>query len=353
MKRLFATRPRRIACTAIATLILGLAALSVALAASTPPELEVPGGAWRIVDRALTGHQRAERVVFFDQGKKLAVTCPRYGHLVLYDVAEGLSRVCDKKLRGKPMAVREFEGVLWVLQRPIGDSRHLEPAFWQRIDFQGNDVGAPFPVGYDPDDFVIVPEKRLAIVLLSGNSEGETNRPPASLMLFDITNPDEPRPHSEIPLSLADDDPTGLIVSRRASHLGVQTYRGVLVGFDLSAPAQPRETGRIALADRDQPWFSHHEGDTLLVPDQTGGPAVSVASRDPNSIDQISSVALPTGTVRFRSAVSGAPLGELPLRGPFGLGQELATGLAADPQAGTIAVCDRTGGVHLVRFVPR
>src|SRR5690606_31507375 len=130
-------------------------------------------------DRAQTGYQRAGRLAFLDRGRLVAVTCPRYDFLVLYRVTteKTLEHFRDVKLGGKPVSLWPTKDRLYVLQRPSGDARHLVPAFWQVYDFDGQAIGPRFEVGYDPDDLVLTAEDQVALVLLSGHAEGESNRP--------------------------------------------------------------------------------------------------------------------------------------------------------------------------------
>ena len=102
------------------------------------------------VAREGTGHQRAERVAFADGGRLLAVTCPRYNRLVLYRVTDhdSLELLNDLSLDGKPVAVCPTTDRLYVLQRPAGDSRHVEPGWWDAFDFGGEKLGDRVVVGF-------------------------------------------------------------------------------------------------------------------------------------------------------------------------------------------------------------
>ncbi len=328
---------------------LGLVAATLAYAAfGKAAPLAVPGGEFRFVDRALTGHQRAERVAFFENGTSLVVACPRYGHLVAYDVKGGLVPRWDRKLRGKPVAVcaGAGAGALWTLQRPAGDARHLEPGFLQRLDVSGNEIGAAIPVGFDPDDFLLLPDQNVAVILLSGNREGETNRPDPSLLFLDVSDPNAPRTLAELTLGVdAGDDPTRLAISERATHLAVLTFKGQLIGVDLRAPSRPVETGRLDLAARDRPQWSYHEGDSMIVFDRDGGPVVGLRGGSEGLL-----VSLSGGAVRVHAALSGRELGTIGLRGPGGFGVEHGMSLAYSTETEMLAISDRAGGVHLVHF---
>src|SRR4051794_24701915 len=117
-----------IALAAIAPIALGVGVL-LANRANRRSELVLGPGRMTEVARVATGHQRADRVAFADQGKLLAVTCPRYNRVVLYRItdSETLELVKDVALEGQPMAVWATEDRLFLLQRPPGESRHLEP----------------------------------------------------------------------------------------------------------------------------------------------------------------------------------------------------------------------------------
>src|SRR5205823_1261030 len=106
------------------------------------------------VARAGTGHQRADRVTYADRGRLLAVTCPRYNHVVLYrvDATERLELVRDIELQGRPVAVGASRDRIYVLERPSGDRRHVEPGWCEAFDFGGDPVGSRFLAGMYPDD---------------------------------------------------------------------------------------------------------------------------------------------------------------------------------------------------------
>ena len=61
---------------AIAT---GGGATALTINAARKPEATAGPYRLTIADRAVTGHQRAERLAFADGGKLLIATCPRYG----------------------------------------------------------------------------------------------------------------------------------------------------------------------------------------------------------------------------------------------------------------------------------
>lgn len=330
-----------------------LAAGWAALAFSTrPSSVIVPGGSWRVRTRVQTGHQRAEAVTFLDGGKRLAVACPRYDRVVIFEIDAdlGMRTVADIKTRGKPMALAEYDGQLYVLQRPSGDARHLESAFWQRYSSTGEPIGRAFDVGYDADDFAIDPVGKRAIVLLSGNAEGETNRPDSSLAGVDLSTPDAPRMAWSLPLNLGADDPTRLTMSAHATHAAVLTHDGTLVGIDLSDPKAPAETGRQSIGERPTARISFGPDDWITLPDQTGAPALDYASASDGTSDSIAWLAADQAALKLASAANGWTPAAVSLRGPGGIGDVRAMDLDHCPERSLMAVTDRAGGVHLIEF---
>jgi glycerol-3-phosphate acyltransferase PlsY len=323
----------------------------------------VSDGNWRVVARVQTGHQRAERVCFAGGGRRLAVACPRYDRVVIYEV-EAMSRLRtlrDVKTVGKPMAVAEFDGALYVLQRHSGDARHLQPAFWQRFDLEGNPIGAPFIVGYDADDVAFLPNQRRALVLLSGNREGETNRHEPCVKLVDMTDSSDPRVEATVSLAEFADDPSRLIISQRGTHAGVLTDQSNLVGIDLRDPVDPRLTGSVSLAEAIIPRLSVSDGDAIVLPDRTGSDVVALQDREPMlqlaafgrpALHLIVTVSPDAGELRFTELGSGYAPRSLRLRGPVGIGAVRLMSVASDPSQSLLAATDRSGGVHLLRFEP-
>jgi glycerol-3-phosphate acyltransferase PlsY len=340
---------------------LALAAIGtvVATRAAQRPRLDCSRFVAEVVDRVQTGHQRAERAVFYDRGRRLAVTCPRYGRLVLFRVGdEGpLSRAADLALDGRPVAVWPASDRLYVLQRPAGDARHLEPGFWRAYDFEGRPIGERFPVGYDPDDLALTADESVALVLLSGHAEGESNRPDPSLVAIDLRDRDRPRIASETVFHKAGDDPDRVILSERESHAAVVLWgTDELAGFDLADPLHPAATGRVPLADGDVPYLSATESDCLLMPVDTNRSSVAVAAPEDRdrSLKGRALVASTTdgSELEFADSHTRRPLGRLPLRGPGNLGGVRPVGLAYCPERDRIAVVDYSGGVHLVALRP-
>ena len=86
--------------------------------ASAERPIEVTAGPWalRETHRELTGQQRSTRVVFADQGRKLAVMCPRYNKVLLYRVTArepASSPPRRSPLQGRPVAIAAAGGSRW------------------------------------------------------------------------------------------------------------------------------------------------------------------------------------------------------------------------------------------------
>ncbi|HEU5117689.1 MAG TPA: glycerol-3-phosphate 1-O-acyltransferase PlsY, partial [Isosphaeraceae bacterium] len=104
------------------SLAIGLLAVSVLIGflvrSSQPAALDCGPMRLKLIDRSQTGHQRSEDVRFFDEGRRLAVSCPRYDRVVLYDThARALHKLRDLRLDGKPVALRASKDRLFILQR--------------------------------------------------------------------------------------------------------------------------------------------------------------------------------------------------------------------------------------------
>ncbi len=322
-----------------------------------PAELHCGRFSLVVTDRAKTGHQRAERVAFLDRGRLVAVTCPRYDRLVLFQVTDEdtLTQFRDVKLSGKPVALWPTPDQLYVLQRPSGDARHLVPGFWQVFDFQGHELGSKFPVGYDPDDLVLIAGGRVALVLLSGHAEGETNRSDPSLVAIDLQANGQPRIVSEVLFDHPRDDPDALNLSRRETHAAV-VLRGTeqIAGIDLADPLHPRITGRVPLAERKMPYVSISGDDQILMPVRSDRHAIAIteprkADEDSTETRRYLACTRPDASaIEVASLLNGRSLGCLPVRGPGNLGTVIPMALGYSPERNRLALADRSGGVHLI-----
>jgi glycerol-3-phosphate acyltransferase PlsY len=299
------------------------------------------------VARAGTGHQRAERVAFAEGGRLLAVTCPRYNRLVLYRVSDhdSLEVVRDLTLDGHPVAVCPARDRLYVLERPPGDERHVQPGWLEAFDFRGDRAGDRVIVGFYPDDLALSPDGRYAFVLTSGRSEGSPDRPAPALDVYPI---DGTKPVGRLTFDAPGDDPSRITLSASGQAAAVTLLgTGAAAAVDLFDPAQPRLIGRSPLAEAENPYPSRGEGDAIIMPVASGREAVMVSFA---GLGDCVASTLPHGSgLEFSQAGSRRPLGRLVLRaGALGLSSTRPTGLAYAPKRGLIAVANRSGGVHLV-----
>ena len=350
--RRFAT-PTRVAMAAAALGVVGLVGLAVAARLRPDPGLVVGGVRIRLVERVQTGHQRAERVTFLQGGRLVAATCPRYDRLVIFEIGSEprrLRAVLDTKLPGKPVGLAEAADGLYVLQRPAGDARHIEPGFCQKYDVDGRPLGPRWEVGYDPDDIALIDNGRIALVLLSGNSEGESNRPDPELVAFDLRGEGPPRITARVRLGGAETDPMRLSLSARQSHAAIVVRGGTLIGVDLARPAEPSLTGSVSLAGKPRPALSSSGDDVIVVPDESLADVAPLPDPSAPSAGWRTLVSLDpdAGQLVFHGARQAAPLGRLTLRGPGGIGQVRLCGLAYSADRDLIAVADRSGGLHVL-----
>jgi acyl-phosphate glycerol 3-phosphate acyltransferase len=349
-------------------LILLLVALAagtgLALNASRRPELVANGRRIAEVARLATGHQRAERPVFLDEGRLLAVTCPRYMRVVLARVTEppGLEPVRDIQLEGRPIALCAGKDRLFVIVRPHGDARHIEEAWWETFDFAGNRIGSKIRIGWDPDDLALSKDGHHAYLLTSGSAEGETNRPPPALIVFEMQS-GTPRPVGSFAFERPKDDPERLLIM--SADKAAVSLRGSnqVARLDLSDPHSPRlidrldmpapcvpdslavgKNGQLLVGDPDASAYWRLDGDRFVQVDVDGGVADLVEA------EGFVFATLPQGSgVAVLSAGSHAPLGKLSIRGAANLATTRPLGIAYSPERRLIAVSNRAGGsVHLI-----
>jgi len=306
------------------------------------------------VDRVGTGLQRAERVAYADGGKRLAVTCPRYNEVIIYSVTPDmkLEVASNIELEGKPVAVQAVGNLLYVLQRPPGDERHVKPGWWETFDLEGNRKGARVEAGMYPDDLAITPDGRLALILTSGRGEGDPDRPAPALEVRDLHAANPAQAIGRIEFNQPGDDPARLSLSRQGKHVAVTLLGSDQVAaVDLTHPEQPSLLGRQPFGKEDIPHLSVSGEDAILsalAPGRDGIlipwpkafslPGACIACIVPHSHML---TLLDSGTRRL--------LGELPLRaGSFNLGLARPMGLAYSHERGLIAIATRSGSVHLI-----
>ncbi len=337
---------------------------ALGLNAGRRPVLVAEGRRLVEVARLATGHQRAERLAFLGGGSRLAVSCPRYMRVVLARVTEpaGLEVVRDIQLEGRPVALAASGDRLYVLQRPHADARHLEEAWWEAFDLDGNPIGSRVRVGWDPDDMALSSDGRYAYVLTSGKAEGEWNRPAPALIVFDLAS-GPPRAVSRVAFEGPKDDPERLVLlpgGRAAVSL-----RGPeqVARLDLADPAAPRLVDRLDVPAPGSPDALAVAGDGSLL---VGDPEASAYWRlegerfvrvdvdggvgDLVEADGLILSTLPRGSgLAVHKADGHARLGKLPIRGAANLATTRPLGIAHSPERGLIAVSNRAGGsVHLI-----
>lgn len=329
-----------------------------------PLAVEATGVRLEVCGRVRTGHQRAERLVFLDGGRRLAVACPRYNRVVIYRVGEQghLDLDRDVPLDGRPVALAAAGSDLIVLQRPAGDARHVEEAWWDVLGADDRPIGSRFRVGFDPDDLALSADGRTALVLRSGRAEGETNRPAPSLLVVDRTT-EPPRPLGQVEFAEPGDDPERLAWDAETGRAAV-SMRGsrAVVALDLSDPARPRLTrrwslpkavtvpgpigldgaGRVRLADAGGSglWRIDSEGGALRL-----APGIEDFTRIPSA--DILGLNAVEGTIEIRDEGGRRLRLRLSRLGDF---RPVALAAAEQTWGHWIAVSDRSGGVELVRM---
>ncbi|MFO0907983.1 MAG: glycerol-3-phosphate acyltransferase, partial [Isosphaeraceae bacterium] len=326
--------------------------LMVAASMSRSKTLTVGRYVLREVDRAATGHQRAERLVFAADGQVLAVTCPRYQRLVLYRLTAGdhLDLLNDLELDGQPVAIATHGEKLLVLQRPPGDHRHIEPGWVQVFDLSGRPIGERSRVGFYPDDLAVTGDGRHLVVLTSGRA-GETAKPVPAASLYAI----EPETQRLAPSGRSRS--TAKTMTRRitmsASGRAAVTLLGsnTVAAIDLADPAQPRLIGRSPLPtsgpalslsyprrlDRDARGGG---SESVLVPSPGWASASCRPFRGARRSELSQSASRPCWAAWPLRSGSGWPLTEPSDR------SRLLGGTRP------YAVANRSGGVHLVSIRP-
>ena len=306
--------------------------------------------------RAATGHQRAERVVFADGGRLLALTCPRYQHLVLYRIIgrASLEPLVDLALKGQPVAAAASKDRLYVLERPPGDNRHIEPGWIDTFDFDGRMIGQASEVGYYPDDLVVSPGGKHILVLTSGSAEGSADRPKPALSVY--TLPDHDSKIAEVGRLDFDGsnlNPTRISLSETGRNAIVSLSGSeVLAAVDLTSLDNLRLIQRSRSPSGTHAYLSKTSDDSIIMPALSSGEAIRVSIA---GYGEALACALPMGSgVEFRLVDPRISLGRLTLHGgALNLGKVRPTGLAYSPELALIAVANRSGGVHLLSLSER
>ena len=312
---------------------IGSAGLLLAWYVSRTEDVVIGSYRFHEIARAATGHQRADRLTFALEGKILAVNCPRYNRVVIYDVAQAgaLLKRKDFALDGRPVAILATSDYLLVLQRPSLDHRHLGPGWFDTFDFNGTLVQPRCFVGYDPDDFALLPGERKLLVLHSGNAEGETNRPDPDLTIVDLQDrqPIADCPHVTFDRSgddpdrirLADDGRSAVVTFRHADELAT---------LDLTNLSRPSLVARAHFNDR-TPLAENPERETRQL-----APGIVLQTLPDDS----------------GMRVYGTAEGVVPLFGPLKLSNVRPNGLAVSPERNLIAIAGKAGSVHLIAATP-
>jgi acyl-phosphate glycerol 3-phosphate acyltransferase len=336
---------------ALAVAAIGCGAGLIAVKRSSKPEVLQVGGITVLeVSRAATGHQRAERLAFLDAGRVLAVTCPRYDRLVFYRVndEDELELARDVELDGKPVALCSAKNRLYVLMRPAGDRRHVEPGWWTNFDASGETTGEKVLVGFYPDDLAVSRDGKYAYVLTSGRAEGGSHRAAPALEVFELGQGS--RPVGRLEFDGPKDDPARLTLSATGRQ-GVVTLLGsnAVASIDLTDAAQPKRLARAALPDVETPYPSRGTDDWIVMPVLAASEGLAISARELGDcvagvLPQSSAIAL-----LRTSREATVRLGRLTLRsGAFGFSKTRPIGLAFSPERNLIAVANRSGSVHLV-----
>ena len=212
-------------------------------------------GAFTLVDlgRIKTGHQRAIRPVFGDEGRLLSVLCPRYNRLMIYRVTEGnrLTLSKDVTLPGQPMAVCAKADGFLVLERPSGDARHTEPGYLESYRFDGEVLGPRIPVGLYPTELALIDGGQTALVLTTGNADGNASAGPPRWKIIDLN---AGRVASRVMFDRPGEAPSALSVasSGRSAAVGLRGSNEV-AAIELAGLSRPTIVGRIRAAGKGRP----------------------------------------------------------------------------------------------------
>jgi hypothetical protein len=334
--------------------------------------------------------QRADDVAFFSNGQRLAMTCPRYTKMTLWaapakpgSVPQPLKEI---DLEGRPLRLVPYQDNVIVLQRPPGDDRHIKPAFIEVFSAEGEKVAGPVEIGWEPDDLALVERdgRLYGLILLSGNAEGEDNRPNGSVNLVEI----DPKSFQVKEISAAEipdvkklnQDPLRIVAGRfktenqAEKHLAMVTLgrQGAVRRLDWTDPTKLQWGEAISLPDAAEPVGAALDatGKYLVTADSKTGQAIALALNDadptkkmPAVLDSLKISGLGTVAGKFHDlqvavvSEDASKFGVLgadyfifqKLKGPYGFGSVRAMAVSthqADEKTLLMAICDRTGGLH-------
>lgn len=336
-------------------LVVGSLGLSVFRESTQVEVLDAGSFTLTQVRRESTGHQRAQRPIFFDDDRRVAVLCPRYGRVALLDVgddAKSLTPSGEIRLEGRPMAIAATADRLYVLQRPDSDRRHLESGWVQPFDFAGRPVDGRFEAGINPDDLAITPDGQTALVVSGERTVKGGGSPLRHLSAFDL-DAHTPALIGRVELGHWEDEPgrVHLSASGRAATVAIHAT-GHAQAIDLTDPHAPRALGEpTKMPVRDLGYLSASDDDRLLMPVASAGESLVL-----DGLFGDDDATLVLGTRPAESAVevvaftgkSERSLGLLRLKGPLNLGEAKPSGLAWSPRRRLVAVASKSGAVHLL-----
>lgn len=338
--------------------------------------------------RVGTGLQRADDIAFFDSGQRLAMTCPRYTKLTLWDTtgAAGPRQMSTIELQGRPQRITPFKDKIVIVQRPPGDDRHIKPGFFEVFDNSGKRVAGPIDIGWDPDEIALVERdgKFYGLILLSGHAEGEDNRPAPCLNIVEIDPKtfqiqevgkiefNDPKFKGEDPLRILN---SKIVNDGKPDEYSAWIAFGTKAGLRKVDWTDPRRTGH-------QNWWAILKGNPTGLAIDSNEKVVLATNTLTNEISEwplnqdkgligtrktqekwsaLESFHL-DGLVFDMVAISedSSKYGFLHkekvelswyLRGPFGFGSVRPMDMAVytpDQDTIWIAICDRTGGLHWI-----
>jgi glycerol-3-phosphate acyltransferase PlsY len=373
----------------VSFLVAGAAAYYATKALSQAPgktisRFTVAGETYAIQSRLPTGLQRADHVAFFDDGDRLAMSCPRYSKITLWNTEIAPVKIKEVDLQGRPVGLTALGDRIVVLQRPPGDDRHIKPGFFEVFDRDGARVAGPVDVGWDPDQIRIVERdgKSYALILLSGSAEGESNRPAPSLIVASFDRAAAKFEQlSQVNFEADGEDPLHFFLVVETREGKTDSARALVcfgrkpgaVWVDWTDPAAARISKRLA-------WPESAGEPARYVDDRQAGRILAISTDGARAaafpIDgespEVAQIASPSNQgksdssateMRFfaidqekgllgRYGTNQGILVRLPLRGPYGFGSVRLTDIAVfegpDGKPKKIAACDRSGGLHWI-----
>jgi acyl-phosphate glycerol 3-phosphate acyltransferase len=327
-------------------------------------DIQAEAGPWRLreVSRITTGEQRATRLAFAAEGRQLAVLCPRYQRVLIYQIDDlcRLRLTAKVELDGRPIALAALSDRLVVLQRPPGDDLHLKPGWWDTFSFDGRAIGPTVSAGFYPDDLVLTPDGRFLLLASSGRAEGDGQKPPPAIEVFSASGGEAGQPVALGKLALAaSENPERIHLSAAGTRALVSLARSSLaLAVDLAHPELPRLVGQLELPTSGRPYLSASpDGDWLLMPGSSEAEAVplpplaetkSTLNSESTRPPALVCVAPEESALEVIQTEPQRLLGRFPILGPFNLGGSRPAGLAYSANRQLLAVATKPGSVHLI-----